>query len=113
MEFHRRVRELMVSPQEYPAVDEDSTLRDACIAITSSFEEGREYRHVLVVSREQRLMGILSIFDIMRALVPSFLKPQGLYQGPTQEESSLTLLWQDLLEKKGPAPLSKRVKDIV
>jgi CBS-domain-containing membrane protein len=69
-----RVKELMVPLSEYATVPEGSTLFDAVLALEKAQEEfdHTKYKHrgVLILDKNQRVIGKLGQLDVLRALEP-------------------------------------------
>ncbi len=68
------VKELMVPLSEYATVPEGSTLFDAVLALEKAQEEfdNTKYKHrgVLILDKDQRVIGKLGQLDVLRALEP-------------------------------------------
>jgi CBS domain containing-hemolysin-like protein len=68
------VKELMVPLSEYATVPEGSTLFDAVLALEKAQEEfdHTKYKHrgVLILDKDQRVIGKLGQLDVLRALEP-------------------------------------------
>jgi hypothetical protein len=68
------VRELMVPLSEYASVPEGSTLFEAVLALEKAQEEYdyTKYRHrgVLILDKDQQVIGKLGQLDVLRALEP-------------------------------------------
>lgn len=77
----RRVRELMIPLDSYPRVTEDDSLEEAIRVMTGAQIERRGRlslpRILLVMDRDNRLVGHLRRRDIMRGLLPRFLTEPG------------------------------------
>ena len=74
-----RVKELMVPLSEYAIVPEGSTLFDAVLALEKAQEEfdHTKYKHrgVLILNKDQRVIGKLGQLDVLRALEPKDENP--------------------------------------
>lgn len=71
-----RVEELMVPLEEYATVDQESTVREAVLALENA-QNGyhkREYKHraILVTDGRGRIVGKLSMLDVIRSLEPRY-----------------------------------------
>ncbi|MFH1754949.1 MAG: CBS domain-containing protein [Candidatus Latescibacterota bacterium] len=70
------VKELMIPREDYATVDQNATLREAIIALEVAQEKRHHsrYRHraVLVKNERDRIVGKLSMLDVLRALDPKF-----------------------------------------
>lgn len=98
MPLSRSIREIYVPLAEYPHVGAGASLRDAFAALREGLSAGRRYRHVLVLNERRELTGILGMRDILRGLMPDYLRSQALShhaQGPVPDFPSLTLIWAE------------------
>jgi len=72
----KRVKDLMVSLDEYPVVSQDATLREAVLALEEAQRQlpgGRQpYRAVLVVDEKKRIAGKIGQLAFLRALEPRY-----------------------------------------
>jgi CBS domain-containing protein len=96
MQVHT-VNEVMVPLTGYPHILETATLRDAFVVLHEAFDQGRRYRHILVLDEHQRLVGLLGLRDIMRGLFPAYLrtKEHARHEAPIPDFPALTLIWQE------------------
>lgn len=73
------VKELMVPLSEYATVPEGSTLFDAVLALEKAQEEfdHTKYKHrgILILNKENRVIGKLGQLDVLRALEPKDANP--------------------------------------
>jgi CBS domain-containing protein len=74
----KRVRDLMLSLEEYATIGADKTIREALEALSKSqlglTQDRHQHRAVLVLDQEKKVLGKLSHWAILRALEPKFLK---------------------------------------
>jgi len=72
----KRVKDLMVSLDEYPVVSQDATLRQAVLALEEAQKRlpgGRQpYRAVLVVDEKKRIVGKIGQLAFLGALEPRY-----------------------------------------
>ena len=72
--------DLMVPLSEYATVSEDATLYDAVLSLEKAQEKFEDkhtrYRHraILVLDKDQKVIGKLSQLDVLRALEPKYEK---------------------------------------
>lgn len=71
-----RVKDVMVSLDDYATVSEDATLYEAVLALEKAqaeFDQSR-YRHraILVYDKNENIVGKISQFDILMALEPNY-----------------------------------------
>ena len=72
--YGKRVKDLMVSLDEYPLVSQDTTLREAVLVLeeaqTRLVGRRQPYRAVLVVDEKNRIVGKIGQLAFLRALEP-------------------------------------------
>lgn len=94
-----KVRDVLVPIAEYPQVHRDSSVHDAfAILHRKHMAAGWRYRRLLVFDKDETLVGLLGLQDLLRALMPDYLKAtaaQPRFAGPLVDDASLSLLWQD------------------
>ena len=97
-----RVKELMVPLSEYATVPEGSTLFDAVLALEKAQEEfdHTKYKHrgVLILDKDERVIGKLGQLDVLRALEPKdedpgAVKEVGQYGFSTSFVQKLRMQW--------------------
>ncbi|MDP1525090.1 MAG: CBS domain-containing protein [Rhodocyclaceae bacterium] len=97
MSISGRVRDIMKPLQSYPHVDADATLGDVFVILKERYDAAEQFRSVLVLDKSQRLIGKISLHDLLHSLLPDYL----LHIEPSRFDSidsslvSLTLHWQD------------------
>ncbi len=81
---------------EYPRIDADATLRDVFAMLKQRYDAALQFRSVLVFDREQRLVGKISLHDLLKILLPEYLTHRPAhFEGGESDLSSLALLWQE------------------
>ncbi len=96
-----KVRDILIPLADYPHLTRSATVHDAFdLLCRSDLAAGWRYRHVLVFDEEQTLLGVAGLHDLLRALMPEYLKTSVMehYSGVAGEESSLSLIWQESFE---------------
>lgn len=79
----KKVRECMVPLSNYPMVYETDCLRDATAVLKKYLDQGKEHRSLLVFSKskkvggEERLVGVLTIRDILQSIKKKTLSFSG------------------------------------
>lgn len=70
------VKDLMVPLSDYATVSEDATLHDAVLSLEKTLEEFKKspdrHRAVLVLDKNNKVIGKLSQLDVLRALEPKY-----------------------------------------
>ena len=74
----KRVRDLMLSLNEYATIGAESTIQEALVALTKAqlglTHDRHQHRAVLVLDQNGNVVGKLSHWAILRSLEPKFLK---------------------------------------
>lgn len=109
------VRDLLVPLTEYPHVRDNAAVHDAFAALQAGFAQGRRFRHVLVIDAENRLVGLLGIRDLLRAVFPDYLKStaQEQHQGISQHFPALSTIWQDDFAAQCATQAAKSLKPYI
>jgi len=93
------VRDILVPVADFPRIAHDASLKDAFSLLHRQHTSGGwRYRHMLVFDGESTVVGILGLIDLLRALMPDYIKAtlsQHAYSGAMAADASLSLLWQD------------------
>ncbi len=70
------VKDLMVPLSDYATVSEDATLHDAVLSLEKTLEEYKvspdRHRAVLILDKNNKVIGKLSQLDVLRALEPKY-----------------------------------------
>ena len=111
----KKVKELMITLEDYPHIPYWFTLRQAMAIVREAaikFEGAFEPRAVLVFDEKYQLMGMLTLRDIVKGLEPRFLQESGL----VKMDPSLTVLMGDLfgpgLKEASQKPVSEVMSPI-
>lgn len=117
MVHQKKVRDVMIPLADYATVTEDATVKE-CIevmrrALTGS--KGDIYiRCLLVLDKEQRPRGILTLRDLIRAIEPGFSDPQKLAETIQWAASKPEFGWDKFLDEEQARERTKKtVKDIM
>jgi CBS domain-containing protein len=116
----KNLKELMVPISEYPHIHHGGTIREAFGILDKNYREGNLYRTVLVLDDENSLKGMLTMRDMIQAVVPGFLKTKsssykGLqpYQASEQDYSSLALIWGEDFDEQCRKEAGLKVEDVM
>jgi CBS domain-containing protein len=96
MEHNEKVRDVMIPIEEHPRIPYNSTMGEALIEIRDYLHKG--YRHVLVFDERFRLVSVLSLRDILKSMIPEYLRDTIVtkYEGyALPDDASLSILWQE------------------
>jgi CBS domain-containing protein len=119
------VKELMVPLAEYATVSEDATLSQAVMALDKAQKDFNHtrYRHraILVLDKNNRVVGKLSQHDVIKALEPNYRKIQRLKSldrfgiSPELVRSMMEQysLWDRPLESLCSTASKEKVKEIM
>ncbi len=96
MEHNEKVRDIMIPLEEHPRIPFSCTIGEALVELRDFIHKG--FRHVLVFDARFRLVSILSLKDILKNMMPDFLRlsmtPK--FEGfAVPDSASLALLWQE------------------
>jgi CBS-domain-containing membrane protein len=95
MHYRKTAQDFMIPLEDYPHIPYWFSLRQAMAIVREASEKfggGFEPRAVLVFDEQYRLMGILTLRDIIIGLEPKFLQETGLIK----MDPNLTILTGDL-----------------
>jgi CBS domain-containing protein len=119
------VKDLMVPLPEYATISQDATLHEAISALENAQKhfDPKRYRHraVLVFDENRKVVGKLSMFDILRSLEPTYkdigdlnyISRAGLSPQVLQIIQDQYSLWDKPLERLGDMARNIKVKDIM
>jgi len=115
----KRAGDIMIPIEEYTRISVDSTVREAIEALKRSYESflstGKVmecgHRSILVFDRKERLSGILSILDLIKALRPAYLTAPKPSMADTLRYS--TMFWSGLFTSQAKGLVGKKVGDIM
>ena len=118
------VAELMVPVADYVTIDQEATLAQAVAVLRSSLSRpGREFQHraILATDRAGRVVGKLSLHDVIMALEPGYRSlavrrgrqdevPSSEYIRQSLEQYSI---WQSPLDDLGQKGFHSLVKEVM
>jgi CBS domain-containing protein len=93
-----QVRDILVPLGEYPHILQSASVREAFAMLHGKhMTAGWSDRRLLVFDTEETLVGLLGLQDLLRALMPDYLKATVAqrFAGPLPDDASLSILWQD------------------
>jgi CBS domain-containing protein len=90
------VRDCYTPISNYPHVYEDGNLRDVFATMEVNDQWAEQFRSVLVISAQGCFVGVLSLRDMLQAVLPDYLKNAPSHvQWIHEDITPLALLWQD------------------
>jgi CBS domain-containing protein len=112
MPLSRTIRDICVPKAEYPQLPDTASLRDAFVVLRKGYVTGRRYRHLLILNERHELVGVLGIRDILRGLMPDYLRTEelGRYQAPVPDFPALTLIWAETCRTQCKEAAKKSVR---
>lgn len=115
--YDQKVKELLVPIDRYPRIPHQFTVGEALVEIKTYIEKG--YRHILVFDERFQLLSVLSLRDLLKEMLPDFLKttPPSKYEGySTVGDASLAALWQESFfkncRKQAKKPISEMLSPV-
>lgn len=99
----KHVRDILVPLAEYPHIARDASLCDAFAKLRDTHQSaGWRFRNLLVFDADETLVGVLGIRDLLRALMPDYLKANldHHYSGSQGDDSALSIVWAASFEAK-------------
>ncbi len=81
----------------YPHVRDNVTLREVYATLKHHYDSAEQFRSVLVLDANDRLVGVLGFRELLHALLPDYLKQHksAHYEGDHADLTSLAPLWQE------------------
>jgi len=98
-----QVRDIFIPLGDLPHLHQDATVREAITLLHRQHTSGGwRYRHLMVFDADETLVGILSLRDMIRALMPPYLKTNlaSQYSGPLPDDVSLSVIWQESFQSQ-------------
>jgi CBS domain-containing protein len=98
----------------YPHVRDSATLREVYATLKEKYDSAEQFRSVLVLDRNDRLVGVLGLRELLQALLPDYLKQDVTrFEGAEHDLASLAPLWQEdcaeQCRKAAAMPVGKHV----
>jgi CBS-domain-containing membrane protein len=94
-----QVRDILVPLEQFPHLPQTATVREAYDLLHRQHSSGGwRFRHMLVFNDSGKVVGVLSLVDLLRTLMPDYIRAslsQKAYGGPMAADASLSLLWQE------------------
>ena len=112
MPHKRKVREVMIPLQDYPHIPQWFTLRQAVAIVRESankYAGAFEPRTVLVFNEEHKLVGILTLRDLLKGLEPGFSKEVEL----VKPDLSIQIVEGELLGPSMKTQADKSVSEVM
>jgi CBS domain-containing protein len=112
------VKDHLITLTSYPHLTEDQSLSDAVEIIksyTAGEEERLKYSEMLVLDNNNRLVGRVTIQDIIMGIDPRFigLAKVNKYQGKKADVTNLIILWEDSFFEECSKRGTKMIRDFM
>ncbi len=115
----KTIRDIMIHIDDYSKISEEDTVRDAVEILINSFNKfvssGRimetGHRSLLVYDRNNRVVGILAIMDLIEALRPAYLSAAKPSMADTIQYSPM--FWSGLFTTQAKSLAQKKVGEIM
>ncbi|MGD9209926.1 MAG: response regulator [Desulfobacteraceae bacterium] len=119
LQQEKTVRDIMIHIEDYSKILEEDTVKDAIITLMDSFNKfvssGRimetGHRSLLVYDRNDKVVGILSIMDLLQALRPAYLSAAKPSMADTIQYSPM--FWTGLFTSQVKTLALKQVGEIM
>jgi len=115
----KTARDIMIHIEDYTTVIEDDTIRETIKKLMESFKNlvsssrimETGHRSLLVFDKKNKLVGILSILDLMEAIRPAYLSAPKPSTADSMQYS--TMFWKGLFTTQIKILANKKVGDIM
>ena len=115
----RKVKDVMIPLEDYTTLDRNQTIKEAILKLKGSFtiklstnrimETG--HRSILVFDRKGNVRGVLTIKDLLRAIMPAYMSAPKPRLADSIQYSPM--FWQGMFTKEVTALVNKRVDEIM
>lgn len=114
-----RVRDVMIPIEDYTTLERDQTVKEAILKLKRSFlakvsterimETG--HRSILVFNKKGEVRGVLTIKDLLRAIMPAYMSAPKPSMADSIQYSPM--FWQGLFTREVKSLINKRVEEIM
>jgi len=119
MPEEKRVSHVMIPIEDYSTLDGDQTVGDAIQTLKETFaskistsrimETG--HRSVLVLDARRKVQGILTIYDLLEAIMPMYLSAPKPATADSIQYSPL--FWRGMFTREAKKLLSRKIRDVM
>jgi CBS domain-containing protein len=96
MSISGTIGDLAIPLADYPHVGAAATLREVYATLQKKYDSAEQFRSVLMIDDNGRLLGMLGLRDLLHALLPDYLRnAPSRFQGKGEDIAALALLWQE------------------
>lgn len=115
-----QVRDILVPIADFPQIDRGASMREAFSVLHRKHQTaGWRIRHLLVFDENLALVGLLGLRDLLRSLMPDYLRATSSRHvaEPLPDDASLSILWQDSFVEQcrlaGDTPVEKHMTPVL
>jgi FixJ family two-component response regulator len=115
----KRVGDIMISIDDYTTIERDQTVKEAILRLKRSFilkiatskilETG--HRSILVFDRNGSVIGVLTIEDLLKAIMPAYINAPKPSMADSIQFSPM--FWQGMFTKEVKTLINKRVDEVM
>ncbi|NNL76331.1 MAG: response regulator [Desulfobacterales bacterium] len=115
----KTVREVMIPIEDYTTLDQESTIAEAIVKLRESFfakastsrimETG--HRSILVFDDQGKIIGMLAIIDLLRAIMPDYLDAPKPSTADSVQFSPI--FWSGMFQREVIRLAGKKIKDVM
>ena len=119
VQVEKTVREVMIPIEDYTTLNQESTIKEAIDKLRESFfakastsrimETG--HRSILVFDNRGKIMGILAIIDLLRAVMPAYLSAPKPSTADNVQYSPM--FWNGMFQREVIRLAGKKIKDVM
>lgn len=115
--MEKKIRDIMISAEEYLAISADASLKEAVTLVEKSFcpDKGKPCtgHSTLLVYDNNMLVGFLGLDDILKAVEPQYLKGK-TYRGWSIDTAwAVPVFWEGLFTDRTYEAVDRKVRDIM
>ena len=115
----KKAGDIMIPIEDYTTIDPDSTIKDGIERLKRSFESAVStsrimetgHRSILVFDQTGKLVGILSILDLIEAVRPAYLSAPKPSMADSMQYSPM--FWSGLFTTQAKGLVNKKIRDVM
>ena len=114
MTIETTVNDLTIPLDAYPHLRDEQTLQEAIDVIRSfTCKNNVQFSEVLIINDQQKLVGQVTVRDILQGLEPRLLKKKTMrkFQGFEVDTPNLAILWEDTFFKACRKQAGRPIKE--
>ena len=115
----KKAGDIMVPIEDYTTIDPDNTIKEGIERLKRSFESAPStsrimetgHRSILVFDQTEKLVGILSILDLIEAVRPAYLSAPKPSMADSMQYSPM--FWSGLFTTQAKGLVGKKIRDVM